>query len=219
MAQNTKKVEDTKARLIKAAGEVFAQHGFRASTVRQICQRARTNVGSVNYHFRDKQGLYKAIFGQSLQLALTRYPPDLGLTDQASPEEKLRAYVHSLLLRLMGEGLPAWHGKLLAREIAEPSGVLGEVVEHSVRPLYTYLGCIVRELRNEENTSDEGDSIFLTSLSIVGQCFHHHIASHMIESLCPHGVDPFSIEQMTDHITRFSLGGIRALGAAASRQD
>ncbi|MGC9194135.1 MAG: TetR/AcrR family transcriptional regulator [Syntrophobacteraceae bacterium] len=85
MVHNTKKVEDTKARLIKAAGEVFAQHGYRASTVRQICQRARTNVGSVNYHFRDKKGLYKAIFGQSLQLAITRYPPDLGLTDQATP--------------------------------------------------------------------------------------------------------------------------------------
>ena len=161
------------------------EHGYRASTVRQICQRAHTHVGSVNYHFRDKKGLYAAIFGQSLQLAVTRYPPDLGLAGQATPEEKLRAYIYSLLLRLMGEGLPAWHGKLLAKEMAEPSGALDELLEHSIRPLYTYLAGIVRELTNEEKPAggEESDRTFLTSLSIVGQCFHHHIARHFIAAL------------------------------------
>jgi AcrR family transcriptional regulator len=217
MADSTKKMEDTKARLMEAAGEVFAQNGYRASTVRQICQRAHTNLGSVNYHFRDKKGLYAAIFGQSFQLAVTLYPPDLGISGQATPEEKLRAYIHSLLLRLMGEGLPAWHGKLLAKEISEPSGALGELVEHSIRPLYTYLASIVHELIREDKRADgeDSDTTFLTSISIVAQCLHHHISRHLIEALRPRGFDPGRIEQITDHITRFSLGGIRALAAGA----
>ncbi len=221
MAGSSKNREDTKTRLMEAAGEVFAQYGYRASTVRQICQRARTNLGSVNYHFRDKKGLYAAIFGQSLKLALTRYPPDLGLTDRATPEEKLRAYIHSLLLRLMGEGLPAWHGKLLAQEIAEPSGAIDEVMEYSIRPLYTYLAAIVREMTNEEKPAggEESDRTFLTAFSIVGQCLHHHIGRHMIEALRPRGFDPTRIEQITDHITCFSLGGIRALTAQAPSEQ
>ncbi len=217
MPKSSTNSEETKARLIEAAGEVFAQHGFRASTVRQICKRARTNVGSVNYHFRDKKGLYAAIFGYALQLALSKYPPDLGLTREATPEEKLRAYIHSFLLRLMAEGLPAWHGKLMAREIAEPSGSFDHVVETSIRPLFTYLAGIVRELTHEENPpgGEESPATFMTALSIVGQCLHHHIARHVIEALRPPSFDPTRIEQIADHITRFSLGGIRAIAAGS----
>ena len=32
--------ENTKTRLILAAGEVFARDGFRSATVREICRRA-----------------------------------------------------------------------------------------------------------------------------------------------------------------------------------
>ncbi len=211
--------EDTKARLIEAAGEVFAQHGFRASTVRQICKRARTHVGAVNYHFRDKKGLYAAILGYSHQLAVSKYPPDLGLTQEATPEEKLRAYIRAFLLRFMAEGLPAWHGKLMAQEIANPSGALDQMMENSIRPLYKYLAGIVRELMHEEKSPEAEDSnaTFLTALSIVGQCLHHHIARQIIEALRPRSFDPTRIEQIADHITRFSLGGIREVAAGATR--
>jgi len=209
--------EDTKARLIEAAGEVFARYGFRASTVRQICKRAHANIGSVNYHFRDKEGLYAALLTYSRQLALSKYPPDLGLSRNATPEEKLRAYIRSFLLRLMAEGLPAWHGKLMAQEIAEPSGAFDQVLENSIRPLYTYLAGIVRELMHEEKSpdGDESETTFLTALSIVGQCLHHHTARHIIEALRPPSFDPTRIERIADHITRFSLGGILALAPGA----
>jgi HAD superfamily hydrolase (TIGR01509 family) len=221
MAEGSRSNEDTKARLLEAAGEVFAQHGFRVSTVRQICKRARTNVGSVNYHFRDKKGLYAAVFGYALQLATNKYPPDLGITREATPEEKLRAYIHSLLLRLMAEGLPAWHGKLMAREMAEPSGALDDVLENSIRPLHTYLAGVVRELMHKEGSADREEShyTFLTSLSIAGQCLHYHIARQWIEALRPQSFDPTRIDRVADHITRFSLGGIRELRAGASSME
>jgi HAD superfamily hydrolase (TIGR01509 family) len=213
MPEGSKTNEDTKARLLKAAGEIFAKYGFRASTVRQICKRARTNVGAVNYHFRDKRGLYAAVFGCSLQLATNKYPPDLGIGQQASPEEKLRAYIHSLLLSLMAEGLPAWHGKLMAREIAEPSGAIDDILEDSIRPLHTYLAGVVKELMHEGGSpaGEAGHDAFLTCLSIAGQCLHYHTATHWIDVLRPRSFDPTNVERVVDHITRFSLGGIREL--------
>ena len=54
----------TRARLLKAAEQLFAERGFRKVTVREICHAAKANVAAVNYHFGDKLGLYReAAFG------------------------------------------------------------------------------------------------------------------------------------------------------------
>ena len=153
MQGNSKKDEDTKSRLIEAAGELFAQHGYHATTVRDICKCAGTHVGSVNYHFGDKRGLYAAIIEYAHQLAVSKYPPNLGLTEGATLEERLRAFILSLLLRAMDKGLPAWHGKLMVQEIVDPSNAFDKIVENSGQPLYAYLADIVRELMHEDGTT------------------------------------------------------------------
>src|SRR5947209_14525298 len=108
---------ETRRRLLEAAGEVFAEQGFRSATIRDICQLAKANVAAVNYHFRDKQGLYTSVLQYACACSTDKYPPDLGVSAQATPEQRLHAYVRSLLLRMFDTGRPAWHGKLEAREM------------------------------------------------------------------------------------------------------
>src|SRR5271167_3458241 len=52
---------ETRRRLLNVGAELFAEHGFNHVTVREICQAAGANVAAVNYHFRDKLGLYKEV--------------------------------------------------------------------------------------------------------------------------------------------------------------
>src|SRR3954470_6955933 len=98
MPKGTTDPIETRQRILEAAGEVFAEQGFRSATVRDICQRAGANVAAVNYHFGDKAKLYEAVLEQALRTAVGRYPPDYGLTKGADAEARLRAFIHSFLL-------------------------------------------------------------------------------------------------------------------------
>jgi AcrR family transcriptional regulator len=207
--------EGTKKRLIEAAGEAFARHGFRAATIRAICQRANASVSAVNYHFRDKEGLYEAVFEYSHRWAVEKYPHDLGLETGATPEERLRAFIRSFLLRGLGDGFPAWHGKLLAQERANPRGVFSKVAETAIRPMDDYLEGIVREILQKEKPSEEVDeqSVRLCRMNIVGQCIFQIHARQFIQSPGPKDLEPPMIAAIADQIFRFSMGGIRAIVA------
>src|SRR6476620_10595716 len=117
---------ETRRRLLEAAGEVFAEQGFRRATVREICARAGANIAAINYHYRDKERLYAEVMQSGVASAIQIYPPDMGLEPgvAASPERRLHAFVRSLLYRLLGEGPHAWHGRLMLWEMIEPTGAL-----------------------------------------------------------------------------------------------
>ena len=72
---------DTRQRLIEAAGEVFAERGFRAATIRDIVERAGANIAAVNYHFGDKENLYvEALSASCHQKEALPCSPDDGRT-------------------------------------------------------------------------------------------------------------------------------------------
>lgn len=212
--------EGTKRRLIMAAGEVFAQHGFRAATIREICKRAGASNSAVNYHFRDKEGLYEAVFEYSHRWAVEKYPHDLGLGDGATPEERLRAFILSFLLRGLGDGFPAWHGKLLAQETADPRGVLSKVAETAIRPMDEYLEGIVRGLLQSGDSSQAPDvqSVQLCRMNIIGQCIFQLHARKFMPFPGPRDLEPKEITAIADQIFRFSLGGIQAIAVAGQSQ-
>ena len=58
---------DTRERLVEAALQVFASHGFEGATTREIARRAGVALAALPYHFTTKEALWKAaadrIFG------------------------------------------------------------------------------------------------------------------------------------------------------------
>src|SRR5271167_711430 len=95
---------ETRLQLLEAAGEVFAESGFRDATVREICRRAGANIAAVNYHFGDKETLYTEVLRYAYQKSVEKYPPQQGVPADAGAETKLRAFVLSFLLRIFDKG-------------------------------------------------------------------------------------------------------------------
>src|SRR5688500_7516024 len=208
----------TRERLLHAAGEVFAEQGFRAATVREICRRAGgANVAAVNYHFRDKQGIYEEVLRYAHAAAMSKYPPDMGLPAGATDEERLEAFVRSFLYRVLDEGRPAWHGKLMAREIADPTGALDGIVKEGIRPHFVLLASIVASLLGPRAGADP-QRLRHCAFSVVGQCLFYFHARPIITRLQPaQGFATVDVETLARHVTQFSLAGIRAARDAAER--
>ncbi|OOE35816.1 TetR family transcriptional regulator [Salinivibrio kushneri] len=70
---------DTKAKILDAAEQLFAEHGFKETSLRTITSKAGVNLASVNYHFGDKKSLVRAVLGRYLEA----FMPALGEQLQA----------------------------------------------------------------------------------------------------------------------------------------
>ncbi|MGQ0628706.1 MAG: CerR family C-terminal domain-containing protein [Phycisphaerales bacterium] len=204
---------ETDARLLQAAGEVFAERGFREATVREICTRAGANVAAVNYHFGDKEGLYRRVLAFSGRMALEKYPIGAAEPSNATPEERLRVFVRNYVDRLLDEGRPAWHGKLIARELFDPTPAFDELVEGFVRPQYERLRLIVADLLGPAASEDR---LRRCVCSVVGQCLFYKHCRPVVARLMPGMVhDEAGRNVLAAHITTVALGGIAAVRAEA----
>jgi AcrR family transcriptional regulator len=84
-----------RADLIRAAGRLFVDKGYEATTIRDIAKAVGMRSGSPFYHFKSKQDMLKAVMVEGLQAALAAQQAALaGLKD---PEEKFRALVKNHL--------------------------------------------------------------------------------------------------------------------------
>ena len=57
---------ETRTRILDAAEELFMQHGFEGTSMRQLTAKAGANLAAVNYHFGSKDALIEAVFRRRL---------------------------------------------------------------------------------------------------------------------------------------------------------
>jgi len=105
--------DPTREKLLEVAEQVFADRGYQAATIREICERAGANVAAVNYHFGDKLGLYTEVLQQSVRAAQLDAVRN-AFEKTAPPEEILRAVIRARLRALCRGDLPARHFRILA---------------------------------------------------------------------------------------------------------
>lgn len=204
----------TRAKLLDAAGEVFAERGYYDATVRQICARAGANVAAVNYHFRDKLGLYTEVLRQTVG-AVQNEAIRKALDDEAAPEEKLRHAIRAMFQKMCGADRPDVRFGLMAHELAHPTPALSRVIDEAIRPIYSRLreiiGTILRLPSDNETTR-------LCTISVVGQIVHYAHARPVLALLWPElKMTPRQVDQIANHIADFSLAYIRVAGESAPR--
>jgi AcrR family transcriptional regulator len=209
-------LDDTRTKLLDAAGQVFAESGFQAATVREICARAGVNIALVNYHFGDKLELYTEVLRHSVGASENGIINKAIASKAPPPEEAFRELIHAMLLRVCRGDRPGWHFQLMMHEFAQPTPAMANVIDETMRPVYDRF----RELIGFMLALPPGhDQVRLATHSVISQVVHYKHAGHIVSRVWPDlDLNPERIEQIAAHITQFSLAGIRGIGAGPAKK-
>ncbi len=207
--KNQSPSRDARETLLAAAGEIFAERGYENATVKEITDRAGVNVASVSYYFRDKLGLYTEVLRLCLHNGRLALPPDCaGL----SPEERLARYIHSFMNSLVAVGRPGWSGRLMIRELAQPTPALPQLVDEIIRPNFLLLRELVADVARDPL---DDETLNLLTCGVHAQCVCWKTSRAVLPYLWPElALDEATVGRIAAQIASFSISGIRAAACA-----
>lgn len=97
--------KQTRARILAAAVDVFAEHGYEGALTREICGRAGVNGAALNYHFRSKERMWLAVCEEvSTRLQRIAFA---SVSLEQTPRDALRRFLGSLFDALAADPKPA----------------------------------------------------------------------------------------------------------------
>ena len=200
--RESRAADPTRDKLLEVAEQVFADRGYQAATIREICVRAGANVAAVNYHFGDKLGLYTEVLQQSIRAA--QIDAVRSALDKTAPaEEILRAVIRARLQGVCRGDLPAWHLRILTHEMAQPSPAFQQFINKIGRPIFKRLleliGGMIGLPPDDEKTQ-------LCAVSVIGQVLAYVTPVPFLSAVWPGlKMTQEQIERIADHIADFSL--------------
>ena len=174
--------EETRWRLLQAGTEVFAEVGYRAATTREIARRAEVNLASIHYHFGDKAELYREVF----RLPFLNECNGFATFDISNAT--LQAALNSFYLWLFppaaeDDPMLKLFMRLHAREEAEPSGVLGDVLAQAFRPNHQKMQTLLCREFGLKKPDAEVDRLTFCLVGMASVYFHGGGAA--VEELAP----------------------------------
>jgi AcrR family transcriptional regulator len=147
----------TKDRILGAAEELFAQHGFAGTSLRQVTSRADVNIAAVNYHFGSKENLVNEVFRRRMDEMSARRLAALKAAVAGHPGELepiLAAFVEPALAMAQDRHGGGAFIRVIARAYAEKNDSLRKFLSdqygHVLRDFARAIAACMPELSKEE---------------------------------------------------------------------
>jgi AcrR family transcriptional regulator len=168
--------DSTALRILTSAEELFAQFGYFGVSLRQITAAARVNLAAVNYHYYDKESLYRQILQRQLQQINGRRLALLAEAETRAGDGPipLSAIIDALArpLLLPDPDIRATRIRLLGRLLSERQPFTDALLSSEFQPVMTRFGQAIRRHNPALPASD-----FVWRLSFVTGALHHAVVT------------------------------------------
>ncbi|WP_298462028.1 TetR/AcrR family transcriptional regulator [uncultured Mitsuokella sp.] len=122
----------TREKLLMCAGRLIAAKGYEATTSKEICELAGTNLAAVNYHFGSRDGLYEELLRVVHQHLMSLDAIQDIEASAAPPRAKIRRFLATFLHQTLIK--PSWELRVWARELLHPSPLFEEIFTQNIVP-------------------------------------------------------------------------------------
>jgi AcrR family transcriptional regulator len=132
---------DTRERILEAAFSEFAERGYEGTSTRTVATMAGVQHPLVTYHFKSKEGLWRAVVGAVRANFSDRFNAHLSSMRDVDEVSTLRR-VQEDFIRFSASN-PGFHW-LMANEGNRPSERLDWLVENNVKGYFTVTARLIR---------------------------------------------------------------------------
>lgn len=200
----------TRDEILRAAGEEFAERGYRAATIRAICRRAGKNIALVKYHFGDKEALYSEVLRDAAHATRLEELRPL-LDEDLPPEQIVRNVIRKRLHNARRKDQTGRYSILMAREMAEPTPALRRLINEISKPMFDRSCELIARISGLPANSEK---CRLCANSLLGQIVLYTAHPGFVSQLWPElKMTPRQIDRIADHIAEFSLAYLHSLRA------
>lgn len=132
--------EATRARILEAAEDLFAEHGIDGVSVRTIAAAAHVDVAMIAYHFHSKLGLFRAVFHRRADALNAMRLQALGAALPRSGRPDLERVIYAfaapnIYLRHLPDMGGVEFGRIVVREISDPKSEQRGLIAESFDPV------------------------------------------------------------------------------------
>jgi len=189
-----------RAQILDAAEQLFTDHGYAGTSIRNIANSAGVNPALVHYYFGNKHALLQTILERSIK------PMTIALATLRDGKEASVENIVGLLISMASKqpNIP----RLLAREVLLPGG---EMQDYFIKNLAPQLGgALPALLQREKNAGKLRADIdpAYSALLILAVCFFPFIARTLAEPVLGIKLDTEGAAMLSKQIMNFLQRGL-----------
>lgn len=207
--------KDAKARLLKAACELFSKKGVENVSLRELTARAKVNVAGVSYHYGSRAELEEAVFDAVTERVNAERLNDLERVLEQARSEQRRPDPELIIDSFARPYLDPSHpdGALLAQLVLKhrlaPTAMTRRLVHRHFDPLARrYIAAFSTAFPDVEQTELYWRYMFMSTTVVLMATDRRK--SNRVASISHGAVDAADATALRMALTRFLLGGLAA---------
>ena len=198
--------QQTKQRVLECACQLFADKGFRDTTIQDICDEAHANIAAVNYYFSNKEALYCKAWEHAAVVT-----SQLGgqIENTLPAREWLECILEQRIKAIFNDGPAGWLPKFIYNDHHDSSLISEPMKETILKPFHTLIVTKLRQLLGDDMSSIRlmaAASFVLGTMPGLLHLRHHYLKERKLTDA--------EINELIQHAKTYVFGGLDAICAA-----
>ncbi|HPO90266.1 MAG TPA: TetR/AcrR family transcriptional regulator [Victivallales bacterium] len=178
---------NTKEKIMRIACRNFALNGYEKTTIRGISCDAKVNIAAVNYHYHNKETLYKEVFNYIMKkdrIHIINLDNSQKISSRLNDwREGLTKWLEEILLDISSkEPFHQYKTMIISRELMNPSPVFKDIFKTHLKPV---LDNLIFQIKKNFPKNLKKDELYIEIFSVISEAVFYMNARALIRACFP----------------------------------